>query len=133
MISPTPSKGLPANVSWNDLDQTWTGTAYYWNIIKIFVGGKNSQTEIDIYEKLTEETKRNVVSLYVEIFKTHLSPSERLLLERSGINQTYFDQKEIDEIVRVELKDKNVERKDLNELKTKSLHDLFKVLDIKIT
>jgi hypothetical protein len=133
MIAPTPTKGQSANIAWSQLDQTWDGTAYYWNIVKVFLGGKNSQTELDIYEKLNENQKHKVVSLYVEIFKTHLSQNERLLLERSGINQTYFNEQEVNEIVRVNLIDKNVERKDLNELKTKTLHDLFKVLDIKIT
>jgi hypothetical protein len=133
MISPTPKNGSAANITWDQITDLWDDTLYYWNIVQVFLGGKNSQTDIDIYEKLDESQKHKVVSLYVEIFKTHLTYDERLLLERAGIKQTYFNEKEINDIVSVRLKDTNVERENINELKTKTLHDLFKVLDIKIT
>jgi hypothetical protein len=124
--------GLAADMPWDQLNELWDETPYYWNIVQIFLGGKNSQTDIDIYKQLTKEQKQKVVSLYVEIFKTHLSNEERFLLERAGIRQTYYDVKEVEEIVSVTLKDKNIERENMNELKTKTLHDLFKVLDLKI-
>ncbi len=133
MTSPTPLSGSAADIPWDQMTDLWNDTLYYWDIVQVFLGGKNSQTDLDIYEKLNESQKHKVVSLYVEIFKTHLTYDERLLLERAGIKQTYFNEKEINEIVSVRLKDTNVERENINELKTKTLHDLFKVLDIKIT
>jgi len=126
------------DIAWNLTTDMWNTTQMLWNILQdeIYWGGSSSNTVSQNNNTiLHEDLKHRVVSLYVEVFKTHLGKEEQLLLERAGIKITSFNQKEIKNVVEVSLKDAKTSQNPtptVKDLKKQSLKELLKRLDIKI-
>lgn len=125
------------DIAWNQTTDVWNTTQMLWNIIQegMYWGGASSSTTTNTNNiNLYEDLKHKVVSLYVEVFKTHLNKEEQLLLERAGIKITSFSKKEIKNLVEVkltEVKTSGNPNPTLKDLKKETLIELFKRLDIK--
>jgi hypothetical protein len=97
-------------------------------------------------QSLNNKERNVIVSLYVEVFKDHLTSEERSLLEAAGIKLTYVDKAEVNEAIEVVLKSKKIitENKFIDapetpaatqdqiaQAKTIGLKELMKILKIK--
>jgi hypothetical protein len=127
------------DIAWNLTTDMWNTTQMLWNILQdqMYWGGSSSNTanQSSTNTILHEDMKHRVVSLYVEVFKTHLGKEEQLLLERAGIKITSFNKKEIKNIVEVSLKEIKTSQNPnptVKDLKKPTLKELLKRLDIKI-
>jgi hypothetical protein len=138
------------NVTWDALCETWDDctSQRVWNCFAEIIQQGGGMEEYDWIQRYSLNNKdRNViVSLYVEVFKDHLTSEEKSLLEAAGIKLTYIDKAEVNEAIQVVLKSKKVitetkavefsdeplsTKEQIAEAKTIGLKELMKILKIK--
>jgi hypothetical protein len=141
---------LEGNSTWDAECSLWNDCGRVWNCLGEILaqqgGGMEEYDWIQRYS-LKNKDKDRIISLYVEIFKDHLTDEEKSLLETAGIRLTYVDKAEINEAVSVIVKAKSIYTESLetseiiendnydspkvSEMKTVSLQELMNILKVK--
>jgi hypothetical protein len=137
------------DITWDSLCDTWDDctSQRVWNCFaEIMQGGGHEDYDWIQRNNLNNKERNTILSLYVEVFKDHLSEQEKALLETAGIKLTYIDKAEVNEAVQVVLKSKKIitETKkpqainniqpthdNIAQAKTIGLKELMKILKIK--
>ena len=138
------------NVTWDALCEVWNdcSSQRVWNCFAEIMQQGGGMEEYDWIQRqsLNNKERNVIVSLYVEVFKDHLTSEERSLLEAAGIKLTYVDKAEVNEAIEVVLKSKKIitENKFIDapetpaatqdqiaQAKTIGLKELMKILKIK--
>lgn len=132
------------NVSWDQLCEIWNDctSQRVWNCFAEIMsqdGGGYEDMDWIQRNNLTNQDRNTIVSLYVEVFKDHLTAEEQHLLETAGIRLTYVDRAAVNDSIQVILKNKNIvtenigqpKHEDIQAIKTVSLKELMKILKVK--
>lgn len=135
--------GAQGNVSWDQLCEIWNDctSQRVWNCFaEIMVqGGGHEDMDWIQRNNLTNKDRNTIVSLYVEVFKDHLTAEEQRILETAGVRLTYIDKTVVNDSIQVILKNKNIVTENINQpkpediqaIKTVSLKELMKILKVK--
>lgn len=132
------------NVSWDQLCEIWNDctSQRVWNCFAEIMsqdGGGYEDMDWIQRNNLTNQDRNTIVSLYVEVFKDHLTSEEKRILETAGIRLTYVDKAAVNNSIQVILKNKNIvtenigqpKHEDIQAIKTVSLKELMKILKVK--
>jgi hypothetical protein len=136
--------GAQGNVSWDQLCEVWNdcSSQRVWNCfaeIMTQAGGGHEDMDWLHRNSLSNDDRNTIISLYVEVFKDHLTTQERRLLETAGIKLVYIDKAEVNEAIQVVLKNKNIvtetigkpKHEEVAQIKTVSLKELMNILKVK--
>lgn len=133
--------GAQGNVTWNGLCETWNNCASQrvWNCFEEIVtyqGGGVEEMDWIQRHSLTNDDRNTIISLYVEVFKDHLTSQERNLLETGGIKLVYVDKAEVNNAIDAVLRSKSIvtetiETVNLKDVNRVSLSELMRMLKIK--
>jgi hypothetical protein len=133
--------GAQGNVTWNGLCETWNNctSQRVWNCFEEIVtyqGGGVEEMDWIQRHSLTNDDKNTIISLYVEVFKDHLTSQERQLLETGGIKLIYVDKAEVNNAIDAVLRSKSIitetiETVNLKDVNRVSLSQLMRMLKIK--
>jgi len=132
------------NIAWDQLCEVWNDctSQRVWNCFAEIMGQEGGGMEDYDWiqrHKLTNKDRDTIISLYLEVFKDHLSSQEKHLLETAGIKLVYIDKAEVNEAIDVVLKNKKIitetkgqpKFEDVAKAKTVSLKELMNILKVK--